>query len=357
MTNNQYKIKIHHKAESKKIYVAIGVNVGFAIRDFMHGNDIFSFKPGALLFLAKYKEGLAKKNYNKKISISVYASQTIFSFISNSTKLLSDLDIFEKIKSIAPSQEEFPELFKQFKLEYTNNFSDEVKEELIYSEFLHYHKRFSMDNFHKSIESLTFEDVEQVQKYLFQKIRYKVYIYGNVEERIEDIQAWTVNGCSEFIKPVILPLTDGEVVWKDIEFQGTSDKRSYLMHTNLFQIPIADAYLTYQILSQWYSDKKIQITIDSIEMGAILPDVNDIENLKLDLDSIQQIQNKILRQYEYLSGRKQLFYSVYFMKLWLAGLDYLDFYLYLQKISPEEMGNKLSLILKSSQFCKVKLLK
>lgn len=357
MTNNQYKIKVHHKVDSKKIYVSIGFKVGFAIRDFVYGNEIYSFKPGALLFLAKYKEGFAKENYNKKINLYVYASQTIFSFISNSTKLLSDLDIFEKIKSIAPSREEFPELFKQFILDYTNNYSDEVKEELIYSEFLHYHKRFSMDNFHKSIESLTFEDVEKVQKYLFQKIRYKVYIYGNVEERIEDIQAWTVNGCSEFIKPIILPLTDGEVVWKGIELNGISDRRSYLMHTNLLQIPIADAYLTYQILSQWYSDKKIQITIDSIEMGSILPDTDNIENLKLDLDSIQQIQNKILRQYEYLSGRKQRFYSVYFMKLWLAGLDYLDFYLYLQKISPEEIEDKLSYVLKSSQFCKVKLLK
>ncbi|HFR3859382.1 TPA: hypothetical protein ACHVHJ_000962, partial [Streptococcus suis] len=69
--------------------------------------------------------------------------------------MIGDIDIFEKIKSKVPSREEFPELFKQFKLDYTNNFSDEVKEEIIYSEFLHYHKRFSMDNFHKSIESLT----------------------------------------------------------------------------------------------------------------------------------------------------------------------------------------------------------
>ncbi|HEM2957000.1 TPA: hypothetical protein U1U71_000032 [Streptococcus suis] len=357
MTNNQYKIKIHHKAENKKIYISIGINVGFAIRDFVYGNDVYSFKPGALLFLAKYKEEFAKEFYNKKINISVYASQTIFSFISSSKKLIGDIDIFEKIKSKVPSREEFPELFKQFKLDYTNNFSDEVKEEIIYSEFLHYHKRFSMDNFHKSIESLTFEDVEEVQKYLFQKIRYKVYIYGNVEERIEDIQAWSVNGCSEFINPIILPLTDEEVVWKGIELNGISDRRSYLMHTNLFQIPIADAYLTYQILSQWYSDKKIQITIDSIEMGAILPNTDNIEDFKLDLASIQLFKDNILRQYEYLSGRKQLFYSEYFMKLWLAGLDYLDFYLYLQKISSEEIEDKMSTVLKVSQFCKVELSK
>ncbi|MFX3814485.1 hypothetical protein ACJBSI_11550, partial [Streptococcus suis] len=64
--------------------------------------------------------------------------------------------------------------------------------------------------------SLTLEDVEEVQKDLFQKIRYKVYFYVNFEVRIEDIQDWSVNGCSEFINPIILQLTDEEVVWKGI---------------------------------------------------------------------------------------------------------------------------------------------
>ncbi|MFX4053982.1 hypothetical protein ACJB0U_11295, partial [Streptococcus suis] len=77
---------------------------------------------------------------------------------------------------------------------------------------------------------------------------------------------WSVNGCSEFINPIILPLTDYEVVWKGIELNGISDMRSYLMHTNLFQIPIADSYLTYQILRQLYIDKNIQITINYIEI-------------------------------------------------------------------------------------------
>ncbi len=88
-------------------------------------------------------------------------------------------------------------------------------------------------------------------------------------------------------------------------------------------------------------------------MGCIIPDTLDLKRFQLTEKSIEQYKQKILLQYEYLSSKKHQFYSEYFMKLWLAGLDYVDYYLYLRELPLKEIERKITSMLEASQFCKV----
>ena len=109
----------------------------------------------------------------------------------------------------------------------------------------------------------------------------------------------------------------------------------------------------YQFLGVCYNRKKVKIVINSLEMGCIIPDTLDLKRFQLTEKSIEQYKQKILLQYEYLSSKKHQFYSEYFMKLWLAGLDYVDYYLYLRELPLKEIERKITSMLEASQFCKV----
>lgn len=355
MTTNQYQIKIHNDTQIRKIYIVAGINFGFAIRDFVFGKNIYAIKSGALIFLAKYKENYAKAILKKKLKISVSATQIIFSFQTTPQNLSSDINKFFEVINSSPTKEEADTLLKQFKIDYAQTFSRELKEELRYLEFLHHHKRFSLDQLHRSIEHLTFEEVQKVQKFIFEKSKYNLYIRGNVQEHVAEFEKFNTKLYDTYSIPVVIPLSYKEKIWKEVHFKGTTPKKTYLIHTNTTQINIEDIFLTYQFLSERYSKKKVKIVIDSLEMGCIVPDILDLKKFQLTEKTVEQYKQKILLQYEYLNSRKRQFYSEYFMKLWLAGLDYVDYYLYLRKLTLEEIKEKITSTLEISQFCMINI--
>lgn len=142
MVINQFRIKINTDSNSKRIYVASGFNFGFALQYLINGNNCYKINPAAVLFLAKFKEQYSEQTHQKKIKITVGASNVIFSFISNLNKFNSDADVFKETLGACPDKESFDLLKNNFQEDYASRYNEDIRNELYFFEFLHQNKLY-----------------------------------------------------------------------------------------------------------------------------------------------------------------------------------------------------------------------
>lgn len=353
MVINQFRIKINTDSNSKRIYVASGFNFGFALQYLINGNNCYKINPAAVLFLAKFKEQYSEQTHQKKIKITVGASNVIFSFISNLNKFNSDADVFKETLGACPDKESFDLLKNNFQEDYASRYNEDIRNELYFFEFLHQNKRFSMKQWHESIKNLTFEDVKRVQEFIFSKSQYKLYIRGNLSKDDSILEVFKTKEEIEFSQPMVVPLSQSDIVGKKLKINGSLMEQCTLVHTPAVSLDINDIFLVFQLLSAYYSQYSSKIVIDFLEMGMIIPDQVDLQGLDLSYNVMDSLKLSILTQFEYLIMKKSQFYAEYYVKLWLSGIDYISHYNNVKNLSVEDMRTKISYILERSLFCQV----
>lgn len=345
-----------------RIYVTFGYNFGFSLKHYQVNGEIYQINPACILFLAFYKKNFAQEILGKIIEISVNPGNTTISFVSTSKKIAEDVKKVNQFILFNPT-EEFEEKKKLFVEEYLTK-ENEIPNifNLSILEFLGQNKRFSRYELFNQIQKVTQEEVNFVQKVLFEAMETKVLILGNVNEKVYELLKETVPSSKQDYTPesIFFPLTDKDIVPKEVLVKEEG-KRDLLIHSNpnhksndgRLSFSAVEVFLVYQILSEHYRDLHPILSIDCADMGIHISGINGIDLSTIDDVTLTTYIDRIKKQTSYLIQERPKLYSVLFVVLWLSKIDYIGYNVNVLNQSLERIRKILSKVLNESLFCTV----
>lgn len=345
-----------------RIYVTFGYNFGFSLKHYQVNGEIYQINPACILFLAFYKKNFAQEILGKIIEISVNPGNTTISFVSTSKKIIEDFKKLNQFIFFNP-EDEFEEKKKKFVEEYLTK-ENEIPNifNLSILEFLGQNKRFSRYELFNQIQKVTQDEVNFAQKVLFEAMETKVFILGDVNEKLCQLLMETVLASKQDCNPksIFFPLTDKDVVPKEVLVKEEG-KRDLLIHSNpnhqsndgTLSFSAVEVFLVYQILSEHYRDLYPILSIDCADMGIHISGINGIDLSTIDDVTLTTYIDRIKKQTGYLIQERPKLYSMLFVVLWLSKIDYIGYNINVLNQSLESIRKILSKVLNESLFCTV----
>ena len=345
-----------------RIYTTLGYNFGFSLKHYQINHEIYQINPASILFLAFYKKKFAQEKLGKIIEISVNPGNTTISFVSTSKKIIEDFKKLNQFILFNP-EDEFEEKKKIFVEEYLtkeNEFPNIFNLSIL--EFLGQNKRFSRYELFNHIQKVTQDEVNFAQKVLFEAMETKVFILGDINEKVSQLLKETVPTSKQDCNPksIFFPLTEKDIVAKEV-FVQEEGKRDLLIHSNpnhqsdhrMLSFSAEDVFLVYQILSEHYRDLHPILSIDCADMGIHIAGINRIDLSKIDDVTLSTYIDRIKKQPSYLIKERPKLYSMLFVVLWLSKIDYIGYNINVINQSLSEIRYLLSKVLDESLFCTV----
>ncbi|ORO80220.1 hypothetical protein [Streptococcus oralis] len=341
--------------DKDRVYITLGYNFGFSLNLYKVKEEVLNLNPAASIFLAYYKQEFAKNQLYKNIEINVNPGNTFFSLVATSTTIIESVDKLLKVINYVPN-EEFNQLKHEFIQHYRTQYIDNNSAlKLTLLEFIAQNKRFNKDEFHKYLEALSIEDVQNAQNYLFKGMEFYVHALGEIDEELESQLREKVESFdnASFTESAFLPLSEQDIVPKKLIYKSPEFIKLLLIHTNPDnKEKLEDIFLTYQIINELYHEYSPQMIIDTADIGMIISNIDSVRINYLKENFISYI-NKLEEQFDYLLVQMPRLFSELFVTLWISGIDYVHYYKNLKNKSTEECWNTIENILTNSLFCNV----
>ena len=342
--------------EKDRIYITLGYNFGFSLNFYKVREEILNLNPTAVIFLAHYKREFAKKQMNKNIDIVVKPGNTFLSLVTTSSTIVESIEKLLKVIDYIP-YEEFEQLkndfIQQYKTKYVENKS---ALNLTVLEFVAQNKRFDKYEFHKYLEVLSFEDVQNVKNYLFKGMEFYIHALGKIDDKIEiDLRDRIEKFNNDsFTDSVFFPLSKEDIVPKRIVYKSPELNQLLLIHTNPDnKDKLEDIFFTYQIINELYHDYTPQMIIDTADIGMIISNIDCIILDHLSENDFATYIDRLETQFKYLLLKEPKLFSELFVTLWISGIDYIHYYQSLNNKKPNECLNIIKDVMRKSLFCNV----
>lgn len=345
-----------------RIYITLGYNFGFALNYYKVGGKIFQLNPAAILFLAYFKKEFAKKQLRKKVDILTNPGNTLLSLVTTEDKIQQDIQKLNRVLTYVP-EKNFNELKNIF-------ISDHLRQQneknnmfnLTILEFLGQNKRFSRYNLYNNVKALNFNEVIQVQKFLFENMKCNIHIVGNYTKNEYGLLYESLDKpqTEVYTESIFYPMAPPEKVAKEILVKE-GERYVLLLHSNItveinqHAIGVAQqVFLTYQILAEKYRHQNPILSMDGAEFGMIIPGISRIYSKSFSDEKLSKYILNIKQQANYLIEEKPKLYSELFVTLWLSGIDYFDYYNKMLTQPIDVIQNTVQTVLENSLYCNVK---
>lgn len=334
---------------NNKAYLTFGFPCGFSTSEYEdeEKKETFSINPAAALLLMDTKKDYLESNDQKKSTVQINAGFSSMSIVSNTLLFDDDLkNIKETLFFHVPSADEFDVMKDTFIKRYKKKYaSPSFRKWIRVSEFTHFNKRFNLDDFHKSILNMVYEDVLKVQEKLFTVANSFLFLNGNIDNLQGGVNFKSLVELSKkdpVYYPYCQPRGSKEKIGKKLIINDQFDAESYAIHVNTFNKSFSkqQLFLYFQIIGNLMGETPDSLEMDTIEGSFIWNrKVNSpLNNVNSSEENITENVAKLKRSFISLVVNAPMNFNQWAMQYMVNGIDLFEYYFQLDNFTSEQFA-------------------